>query len=254
MKMNVFKVAMLFAVVLNIGILNGSENKFFNIVNLNLRDKPSLKAKKILTVQEGSIFKVLKKTNFRNKIDVFNEHWYEIDYKGNKGWVFGGYLVEYEGQKIDEFIKRYKLIRYFKDGKLWGNGEDKTNITCDLYLGFISFDKKLNERELELDIQVSKDSLIVLSLTIPIGSFEYKKNDYYLYAKEGRTLKGDITGKWRKGDLICVLSVKNNFLTVKKIEKILSKRNEKKFNTFELNKLKFKLDYGRRYWKRNDFE
>jgi hypothetical protein len=232
-----------------------AEGKYFNVVNLNMRTKPSLSSSKVITIKQGSILTVIEKSHRRMKIDVFNDYWYKISFNNKIGWVYGGYIVKHINQNINEFIKRYRLIRYFKDGKLWGSsGKDNNNITCDLYLGFSDYTENLNDSSLELNLQVSKDTLMVFSITIIISDFYYKNDRYYFHAKTGRKFSGELTGSWKEGDIIASFSVNNAVLKIHDIIKIVSKRHGKHFDTQELMNIKLYHDTGMNYWQKLQFE
>lgn len=73
-----------------------------------LKENPSEDAKTINYLKEATVVKILyvdnKISTFRNKKDK----WYYVDYKGEKGWLFGSFIEIYNN--FDEVLKRSEDI------------------------------------------------------------------------------------------------------------------------------------------------
>lgn len=66
-----------------------------NATSLTIRERPTLKAKKIASVQKGEWVKVLDRRledKYLEIIDEIRDTWAKVEYKGVIGYMFGGYL------------------------------------------------------------------------------------------------------------------------------------------------------------------
>ena len=85
---------------------------------LKLREEPKDDSTIINHLPLGAVFEVIKEENSLKTFENIYDYWYFIDYKGEKGWIFGYYLDIYN--KEDEAIKRSEALLF--GGKL-ENGE-----------------------------------------------------------------------------------------------------------------------------------
>ena len=77
---------------------------------LRIRENPEKGAKILAHLRRGAIVEILTRTTKAEKIDDIEGYWYQVDYKGLKGWVFGGYIKEFESKS--EAIKyRNSLLK-----------------------------------------------------------------------------------------------------------------------------------------------
>jgi hypothetical protein len=60
---------------------------------LTMREEAGVSAKAIVVIPNGSTVKILKKGDTEEKIGEKTAPWYQVDWNGKKGWVFGGFLV-----------------------------------------------------------------------------------------------------------------------------------------------------------------
>jgi len=65
---------------------------------LRVRENPEKGAKILTHLRRGSVVEILTRTTKPEKIENIEGFWYQIDYKGLKGWVFGGYLKEFDSK------------------------------------------------------------------------------------------------------------------------------------------------------------
>ncbi len=70
--------------------------------HLRLRDKPDVESKAITTLWKGYILEILSKTNEPEVIEREENYWYQVNYEGLNGWVFGAYLDIYRSRKTAE--------------------------------------------------------------------------------------------------------------------------------------------------------
>ena len=59
---------------------------------LTMREQPGTSSKSIVVIPNGSSVKILNKGTLEETIAGKTSSWYEVDWNGNKGWVFGGFL------------------------------------------------------------------------------------------------------------------------------------------------------------------
>ena len=59
---------------------------------LRLRKTPDLNSEKILLIQNGEIVELIEEKKEIVTINEVSGKWTKINYNGQKGWVFGGYL------------------------------------------------------------------------------------------------------------------------------------------------------------------
>jgi uncharacterized protein YgiM (DUF1202 family) len=69
---------------------------------LRLREKPSTDANAVTTLWRGNILEILSKTNKPEKLEGEEDYWYQINYEGLNGWVFGAYLEVFRSRKMAE--------------------------------------------------------------------------------------------------------------------------------------------------------
>jgi len=60
---------------------------------LTMREQPGTSSKSIVVIPNGSTVKILNKGNLEETIAGKTASWYEVEWNGNKGWVFGGFLA-----------------------------------------------------------------------------------------------------------------------------------------------------------------
>jgi len=60
---------------------------------LTMREQPGTSSKSIVVIPSGSTVKVLNKGNLEETIAGKTASWYEVEWNGHKGWVFGGFLA-----------------------------------------------------------------------------------------------------------------------------------------------------------------
>ncbi len=65
---------------------------------LRIRENPGRKARILAHIRKGTIVEIITKTTKQEVIEKVKAYWYQIDYRGLRGWVFGGYLKEFESK------------------------------------------------------------------------------------------------------------------------------------------------------------
>lgn len=60
---------------------------------LTMREQPGTSAKSIVIIPGGATVKILNKGNTEETIAGKTASWYEVEWSGHKGWVFGGFLA-----------------------------------------------------------------------------------------------------------------------------------------------------------------
>lgn len=79
-----------------------------NVDNLRFRADNDIHSKTLRFLNKGAIVLILKKDNTRVKVGEMEDYWYQIEYEGITGWVFGYFIdvySSYESAKIG--VKKY---------------------------------------------------------------------------------------------------------------------------------------------------
>ena len=61
--------------------------------HLRLRTEPSVKSKAVTTLWQGYILEIVSKSSKMDSVEGSDNYWYQINYDGLKGWVFGSYII-----------------------------------------------------------------------------------------------------------------------------------------------------------------
>jgi hypothetical protein len=59
---------------------------------LRLREEPLQKAKISAHLRRGTVLEIVSKTEAKETIDDVSSYWYQVNYGGLRGWVFGAFL------------------------------------------------------------------------------------------------------------------------------------------------------------------
>ncbi|MEW5813940.1 MAG: SH3 domain-containing protein [Spirochaetota bacterium] len=72
--------------------------------HLRLREKPSIQSSPITTFwrAKGFVLEVISKTARKETLEEKTDYWYQINYGGLTGWVFGGYLDIFDSREAAE--------------------------------------------------------------------------------------------------------------------------------------------------------
>jgi hypothetical protein len=73
---------------------------------LRLRDEPLQKAKIVAHLRRGSILEIISKTEAKETIDNVSSYWYQVNYGGLRGWVFGAFLEVLDSRSEAERFAR----------------------------------------------------------------------------------------------------------------------------------------------------
>jgi len=80
-----------------------------NSQRLRLREKPTINSPALITLWKGYVVEVVKRSRAEETIGKITGHWYYINYKGLRGWVYGHYLTMYDSkQRAEEAAKVIK--------------------------------------------------------------------------------------------------------------------------------------------------
>lgn len=60
---------------------------------LTMREQPTTSAKSIIIIPDGSTVKILGKGSAEETIGGKTSVWYQVEWSGSRGWVFGGFLA-----------------------------------------------------------------------------------------------------------------------------------------------------------------
>ena len=60
---------------------------------IKFREKPNTKCKVLGLLKTGAALKILKETTFTHLIDGEKSPWYQVSYKGQKGYILGSFIA-----------------------------------------------------------------------------------------------------------------------------------------------------------------
>jgi hypothetical protein len=69
---------------------------------LRLRDRPSKQAQMLTGIPRGMIVEIISKTEEKATIEDKTDFWYHVIFDGNRGWVFGAYILIFNSLKDAE--------------------------------------------------------------------------------------------------------------------------------------------------------
>ena len=73
---------------------------------LRLRDEPLQKAKITAHLRRGSVLEIISRTEAKETIEGETSYWYQVNYGGLRGWVFGAFLEVLESKSEAERFAR----------------------------------------------------------------------------------------------------------------------------------------------------
>ena len=73
-----------------------------NSQRLRLRESPTTSSPALITLWKGYVVQVVKRSQNEETIGDMTDHWYYINYKGLRGWVYGFYLTKYDSKQRAE--------------------------------------------------------------------------------------------------------------------------------------------------------
>jgi len=59
---------------------------------LRIRQEPLPRSEILAHLRRGTIMEVISKTETRETIDEATDYWYQVNYEGLRGWVFGSFI------------------------------------------------------------------------------------------------------------------------------------------------------------------
>lgn len=69
---------------------------YFKVIargGLNLREQPSVTAKRLLTIPQNTTGEILQMTKESQKIQGRSGYWVQVKYNGQSGWIFSGFVL-----------------------------------------------------------------------------------------------------------------------------------------------------------------
>lgn len=74
--------------------------------HLRLRQGPGTTYNAEATLWRGSVLEIVSKTSLKEVVEEEEDFWYQINYDGLAGWVFGAYLKTYDSKAKAEASAR----------------------------------------------------------------------------------------------------------------------------------------------------
>jgi hypothetical protein len=73
---------------------------------LRLRAEPLQKAKITAHLRRGSVLEIISRTEAKDTIEEQSAYWYQVNYGGLRGWVFGAFLEVLDSKSQAERFAR----------------------------------------------------------------------------------------------------------------------------------------------------
>ena len=198
-----------------------------NVDRLRFRSDSDIHSKTLRYLDKGAIVTILEKDNMRVKIGEMEDYWYQIEYEGITGWVFGYFIdvySSYDNAKISakEYLEstnydKNNIDLYFEDivnKNLFFLSDGKINQVTDVKLK----QTKVLETESDLDVidyffsNISNKLYYIAKRPNHFNDngnlyyYNIEKNSSHLIAKNVFT--ADIN---EKKDIILILSKQKSF-------------------------------------------
>lgn len=145
-----------------------------NVDRLRFRSDNDIHSKTLRYLDKGAIVTILEKNNMRVKIGEMEDYWYQIEYEGITGWVFGYFIDVYSS--YDDAKNGAKKYLDFVNS-------DKNNI--DLYLEdtinknfFFLSDSKINQ---VIDLKQKKTKILETAPDLDVIDYFFSNNSNNLY-------------------------------------------------------------------------
>ncbi len=166
--------------LINEGILKAEDLKktekvgVVNVDRLRFRSDNDIHSKTLRYLDKGAIVMILKKDNNRVKVGEMEDYWYQIEYEGITGWVFGFFLdvySSYESAKIG-------VKKYIEPSEVYENNidlflEDAINKNF-----FFLSNGKINQ---VIDVREKKVKIINTEPDLEIADYFFSSKSYNLY-------------------------------------------------------------------------
>ena len=66
--------------------------------HLRLREAPNTDSQPVATLWQGSVLEIVSKTSSQEIVEDEQDYWYQINFDGLAGWVFGAYIETYDSK------------------------------------------------------------------------------------------------------------------------------------------------------------
>jgi len=73
---------------------------------LRLRERPEAESRLVTTLWRGYVLEVISRSPEKVIMDDEEDFWYQVNYDGLQGWVFGSYLVVHDSREAAEIDAR----------------------------------------------------------------------------------------------------------------------------------------------------
>lgn len=86
-----------------------SQNESWAVIEasyLRLRERPEEGAALVTTLWRGYVLEVLSRSSVKEFVGDEEDYWYQVNYDGLQGWVFGSYLQIYDSREDAEVEAR----------------------------------------------------------------------------------------------------------------------------------------------------
>ena len=89
-----------------------SENESWAVIEssyLRLRERPEAESRLVTTLWRGYVLEIISRSPNKVFMDNEEDYWYQVNYDGLQGWVFGSYLVVFDSR--EEAVIEARAIR-----------------------------------------------------------------------------------------------------------------------------------------------
>lgn len=86
-------------------LISASENwAVIETSYLRLRERPAVEARIVKTLWRGYVIEIMSRSPSKSIVEDEEDFWFQVNYDGLQGWVFGSYITIYD-TKEDASIK-----------------------------------------------------------------------------------------------------------------------------------------------------
>ena len=185
-------------------------NKIITATSVRVRSEPRLSGKEVATLNLGALVKSTEKSANKDKVGQKEDFWYKVTTQDKKtGWVFGGFLINYEEAKSEIIYLKIATERLKLEDADFGD-------YLDLYNFLLRVTPEVKNREIVAELELYKLQALAKSLeTIPFD--KQNKSSYSDFTKkhESKIVYSEPAGQWFvRAELLWNLSARYRTLAI----------------------------------------
>jgi len=150
----------------NIHISFGQEYSVTAKSGLTVREKPSIRSKRIGKLEENKIVKIIENTNIQFEVENTKGFWLKLNFKGKQAYVYSGFLrpvTEITPQEIALNFYKWYLKNHYEQGGIYETPSIEMDENKTFYLDYENYKSSIkstryfSEKYFENNLQIYKD-------------------------------------------------------------------------------------------------